>query len=188
MLDINVRCLGVKKLLILLSFFVSTASIANFVDNHDLKGPNTQLVQTEHQLQYLMYPSINFAIVNSRYGTPTHLPTLILINKEVIWEKINCTQNCDKDVSSYYDHNTETIYIDSNILNIPITYAMGLMVHEFVHFLQFNSGEQLITCKDREFLETEAIQIQTKFLRSRRMVSNIVPTVVCEENTFAIHR
>ena len=64
-----------------------------------------------------------------------------------------------------YSYETNTIYINETSHKIPPILTAGLLVHEFVHYLQFANGVDFTICQQRKAAEVEAYKVQDMFLR-----------------------
>jgi hypothetical protein len=141
----------------------------------------------EHRIQYtlddVLYPAWQFAIQNSRYEDPRMYPQIVEMPRATIIKLVGCKTKCEG-IDGHYRANA--VYIASEILEQNPRYTLGLVTHEFVHFLQeINGILPTESCGPRMEAEKEAYEVQFKFMTySKKMAEQTVNymTARCDFN------
>lgn len=77
-------------------------------------------------------------------------------------------QELESDVAALYDHEHNRVYVAANI-DLHSAYGNSVLVHELVHFLQFNHGKnEQAACVSA--LEGDAYRIQAKYMQAHGLV------------------
>ena len=90
-------------------------------------------------------------------------PSIVVTSDKAISELTGCTENCGEP-QAYYDAITRTIYFGSSIDTTPEIFARALMVHEYVHYLQYGGKQEVEYCQAVVW-ERDAREVQIKFLQ-----------------------
>lgn len=130
-----------------------------------------------HRIQYtlddVLRPAWQFAIQNSRYEDPRKYPQIVEMPRATIIKLVGCKTKCEG-IDGHYRANA--VYIASEILEQDPRYTLGLVAHEFVHFLQeINGVLPAKLCGPRMEAEKEAYAIQFSYmLRSKKIAEQTV--------------
>ena len=123
---------------------------------------NTDIGEDARRFGAMLTPTFDAAIRLSHYTAPSR-PTVALVQNGTVKDMINCKgTKCEN--LAVFNSETNSVYVEVSVLEIPDILARGLLVHEFVHFLQYVNGKSFKTCEDLVKVEKEAYQAQNDFL------------------------
>lgn len=114
----------------------------------------------------MMLDMIEWIEKNSKYKyNGEKLPWIELRTQEEVCEVLfeNPPENCI--AIAYYDHNLNTIFISPTPIGnmVEEKFIEVVLLHELVHFLQFNNGEdENVLCQNA--LELDAYKLQDKYV------------------------
>lgn len=114
----------------------------------------------------LLLMAVNF----SQYDMPEQHPLIEAVNHQQLIDTLCEGKECN--ALAYYDDKKNTIFYDNKLTKDSII-AQGYIVHEMVHFLQYQHDAVVEepNCKHRMLLEREAYQVQQRFLRSNHIMT-----------------
>lgn len=114
----------------------------------------------------LLLVAVNF----SQYEMPEQQPLLEAIKHQQLIDILCEGKECN--ALAYYDDKKNTIFYDETLTENSII-ARGYIVHEMVHFLQYqyDAVVEKPSCTQRMLLEREAYQVQQRFLRANHMMT-----------------
>lgn len=114
----------------------------------------------------LLLMAVNF----SQYDMPEQQPLIEAVNHQQLIDTLCEGKECN--ALAYYDDKKNTIFYDDKLTKDSII-AQGYIVHEMVHFLQYQHDAVVEepNCKQRMLLEREAYQVQQRFLRSNHIMT-----------------
>lgn len=138
-----------KKILLLLMFFTSTAGATQ---NQELEP----LAREAHRL---------FA-----HDIPFSMPDIEFIAIEPMQEKL-CGGKCPKGVAVKGFYHRGMIFLSDQLNLKKDDWDQSYFIHEMIHYYQsvaefFNTGEKE-TCLERQILELQAYTIQNQYLKER---------------------
>ncbi len=97
----------------------------------------------------------------SGYPMPADAPEVQFEQHEFFIENVCGGKECN--VVGWYN-DADIVYIDEKYRNVEDGFAAGLVVHEFAHYLQHQSGMyDSNSCEDSVRREREAYDIQNRF-------------------------
>ncbi len=121
-------------------------------------------------MQAILGTLLLMAVNYSQYEMPDQQPLLEAVNHQKLVDTLCDGKECT--ALAYYDDKKNTIFYDEALTENNII-ARGYLVHEMVHFLQYqyDAVVEAPSCTQRMLLEREAYQVQQRFLRANHMMT-----------------
>ncbi|MDZ7735685.1 MAG: hypothetical protein U5P41_06000 [Gammaproteobacteria bacterium] len=105
---------------------------------------------------------LGWAVHLSSYSMPENLPRVEYRPESFFIEEVCRSKNCR--TLGWYDHKG-TVFIDDRLRDRDDRFSRSLLVHEFVHYLQHQSGRYNASdCSDHVKREREAYAIQREYV------------------------
>lgn len=106
---------------------------------------------------------LSWAITLSGYSAPANQPEIAMVPHSYLVSSACAGRECK--VLGWFPPG-ETIYLDDRLDPMKSVYASSILVHEFVHLLQQESGrfEAKYSCETALAMEREAYAVQREFL------------------------
>lgn len=106
---------------------------------------------------------MSWAITLSGYSAPANQPEIVMVPHSYLVDAACAGRECK--VLGWFPPG-ETIYLDNRLDAKESVYASSILVHEFVHFLQQQSGRlgAKYSCETALAMEREAYGVQREFL------------------------
>ena len=106
---------------------------------------------------------MSWAVLLSGHPTPVQMPDMVTVPHSYLVQAACRGEECK--VMGWFPPGN-TIYLDERLDPNDSLYAASVVVHEMVHYLQYEArgGRGFINCEDTIQLEREAYQAQRDFL------------------------
>ena len=104
------------------------------------------------------------AVELSGYEHDGDYPRIILVPDDLMSEYTGCNNEQCGDPQAWFDYEKGELLIGASIATTPEVFARGLLVHEYVHYLQYPKDGSYVNFCQGVLWEKEAREIQIQFL------------------------